>query len=87
MMGKHFNICKSTSTDIIRQYTIANCMQQDAYNEYLRVISEGIEKGVVASSVDSKFLEERSSDEISFSIKNYETKTGLSCKIFKHEAE
>ena len=58
-------------------------MQLEVYNEYLRVINEGIEKGV-AAPIDSKFVDEKECDEISFTIKNYVSKNGLSCKIFKH---
>ncbi len=70
MIGKHYNIRKANNINLVRQYTIANCMQLEVYNEYLRAIDEGISKGI-ATPLDSKFFEERPADEISFSIKNY----------------
>jgi hypothetical protein len=52
----------------------------------VRIIKEGLECGM-ARSIDSSYFEEKDADEIAFSLKNYESKTGLSSKIFRHKEE
>ena len=43
MIGKHFLVTAETNMNVKRHYTICNCMKSEVYNEYLRVIKEGIE--------------------------------------------
>lgn len=85
-LGKHYNIQSLDKTNLMRQYTIANCMQIDVYNEYLRVLKEGLELGY-AREFNQAMLNEKPEELLSLTIKNYECKTGLSWGFFQiHES-
>jgi len=45
MIGKHFLVRSLASPRIKRQYTVTNCMKEEVYQEYLRVIRERLDYG------------------------------------------
>ena len=56
-------------------------MNKGTYQEYLRVIKEFQEKGVV-SSMAQDYFDEADSTDIAITVKNYRRKNGLSTNLF-----
>jgi len=80
-IGKHYLVNNILSPNVKRHYTVTNCLNNGAYQEYLKVIKEFQVKGVVNSMVDYYFGETDSTD-IAITVKNYRRKNGLSTNLF-----
>ena len=63
-------------------YTVSNCMETVAYNQYIRLLKEGEDK-----SLSIQFLDEEDSNTLFSTIKNYRTETGVSRKIHEKDEE
>ena len=86
-IGKHYLVNNILSPNVKRHYTVTNCMNKGTYQEYLRVIKEFQEKGVV-SSMAQDYFDEADSTDIAITVKNYRRKNGLSTNLFSSvEAE
>ena len=76
-LGKHFRIHLMTEPQTSRHYTIANVMIPDIYDRYLQALSK--------QSVEPLhyFLDEKDEDTLHITMKNYQSKTGLSFRFFE----
>lgn len=84
-IGKHFLVGLEMNTHLKRHYTICNCMKREVYEEYLRVLKQGLETDAGSKITFNKdYLSEFNQRDIIVSIKNYNQPKGLSKAI--HEA-
>lgn len=80
MIGKHFLVSDSSNHRVKRHYTVANCMEQSAYLQYVAALA----KANKDENVTDEMIAVRSTQEdLSFSVtaKNYKMKRGLSIKL------
>ena len=77
MLGRHYKIESSDLKGKPRYYTICNCLIPSIYQEYLRVIYEAVKNDSVAH-FDSSLFEDKDSNEVALTIKNYRRIGGLS---------
>jgi hypothetical protein len=80
MIGKHYRISEAKSHTLHRHYTVANCLRQGAYDEYLRALKED------NAQIDlSKLKGANYQDSFSVSVKNYKKIKGLSMKLTEND--
>ena len=80
MIGKHYRISEAKNHTLHRHYTVANCLRQGTYDEYLRALKED------NAQIDlSKLKGTNYRDSFTVSVKNYKKIKGLSMKLNEND--
>lgn len=86
MLGRHYKIVNDDLKEVVRYYTICNCLIPHIYQEYLRVIYEIVDNDTVCHFDNTLFLE-NDTNEVALTIKNYKKQGGLSHFMFNEKNE
>lgn len=80
MLGKHFLVNNVDGESVARHYTVCNAMQQDVFQELVRLLSANERP----ANIDrlKAMLSTQDQTSISLTIKNYNQPTGLSVRFF-----
>lgn len=78
MLGRHFLVRSLSNKKVSRQYTVCNVLQTEIYEELIRLLRTD-ETNLTWLS---KLLDKKDTNNIMFTIKNYNSKNGLSAKFF-----
>ena len=84
MIGKHFRINEVGRHQVKRHYTVANCMERNAYQAHLELIASALRGDSSTPSVDRSSIYKVSgstSSSFTVTVKNYNMAKGLSKRL------
>lgn len=86
LIGRHYLVWSKDLKDKKRQYTICNVLDTGVYKEYIKAIDSFKNNQSPASSskqyrIKEIFTSDKSSNEVSLTLKDYNVRGGLSSKI------